>query len=357
MQNKVQSFQRGCWCGNAELAHFSSDYARCPVCETLVAQTGIPDDISQVTDDETDLYGKTYFTKHQSEDYGLPDLSTRARADLPERCSYWLGNILKYKLPPARSLELGSAHGGFVAMMQRAGFNATGLDLSPWLVEFSSQTFKVPILCGMIEKQSIQPASLDIICLFDVLEHLPDPRQTMAHCLSLLKSDGVMAVQTPCYPEGKTLEEVVDAEPRFASQLKPREHIHIFSRKSVKLLFEQIGAPEIIFEEAIFSHYDMFPFVSRVPLLPNSPDVIASSLMQTPDGRFMLALLDATVRAEYLQRECDKRLKVIESIDTLLKQKQTEANSKATPSRETSKSRWMLRHPRKAIAALFGRPD
>ncbi len=357
MPSKEQPFQRGCWCGNAGLTYFSSEYARCPACETLVAQTGIPDDISHVTDDETDLYGKTYFTKHQSEDYGLPDLATRARADLPERCAYWLGRILKYKLPPAQSLELGCAHGGFVAMMQRAGFDARGLDLSPWLVEFSSQTFQVPILCGMIEKQSIQLGSLDIICLFDVLEHLPAPKQTMAHCLSLLKPDGVLAVQTPCYPEGRTLEEVVGVEPRFASQFKPREHIHIFSKKSVKLLFKQLGAPEVVFEEAIFSHYDMFSFVSRVPLSLNNSDDISSSLARTPDGRFMLALLDATVRAEYLQRECDNRLKVIESLNALLKQNETKGGPNPASSRGTSKVRWMLRHPRRAIAALFGRLD
>jgi glycosyltransferase involved in cell wall biosynthesis/SAM-dependent methyltransferase len=314
MQSDARPVARPCWCGNADLLPFSADYARCPVCETLVAQSGIPNDISHVRDDENDLYGKTYFTKHQSEDYGLPDLPTRARADLPERCSHWLRTILKYKLPPGRSLELGSAHGGFVAMMRRAGFEARGLDLSPWLVEFSSKTFEVPVLCGMIEKQAISPASLDVVCLFDVLEHLPNPRQTIGHCLSLLKSDGTLAVQTPCYPEGKTLDEVLRVEPRFADQLKPREHIHIFSRRSVTLLFEQLGARNVVFERAIFGHYDMFPLVSRIALTLNSPEMIAEALQRTADARFMLALLDAAARAENFEQESAKRLSVIESL-------------------------------------------
>ncbi len=351
MQSDARPAGRPCWCGNAELLPFSTDYARCPVCETLVAQSGIPDDISHVSDDESDLYGKTYFTKHQSEDYGLPDLPTRARADLPERCSHWLRTVLKYKLPPGRSLELGSAHGGFVAMMRRAGFEASGLDLSPWLVEFSSKTFEVPVLCGMIEKQAISPASLDVICLFDVLEHLPDPRQTIGHCLSLLKSDGMLAVQTPCYPEGKTLDEVLRAEPRFADQFKPREHIHIFSRRSVTLLFEQLGAPNVVFERAIFGHYDMFPFVSRVPLTVNNPEIIAEALQRTADARFMLALLDATARAEHFQQESAKRLGAIQS----LKAKRDRRKQKKARASSSPKGPSFLRHPRKAVAALVRR--
>ncbi len=306
MQSDARPAGRPCWCGNAELLPFSTDYARCPVCETLVAQSGIPDDISHVSDDESDLYGKTYFTKHQSE---------------------------------------------FVAMMRRAGFEASGLDLSPWLVEFSSKTFEVPVLCGMIEKQAISPASLDVICLFDVLEHLPDPRQTIGHCLSLLKSDGMLAVQTPCYPEGKTLDEVLRAEPRFADQFKPREHIHIFSRRSVTLLFEQLGAPNVVFERAIFGHYDMFPFVSRVPLTVNNPEIIAEALQRTADARFMLALLDATARAEHFQQESAKRLGAIQS----LKAKRDRRKQKKARASSSPKGPSFLRHPRKAVAALVRR--
>ncbi|MCX5909757.1 MAG: class I SAM-dependent methyltransferase, partial [Deltaproteobacteria bacterium] len=108
---------------------------------------------------------------------------------------------LKYKLPPGHTLELGSAHGAFVALLQWAGFQATGLEVDPWIVEFGQKTFQVPMLLGPIEKQTLPPHSLDIIFLFDVLEHLPDPEGTIRHCLPLLKNDGIFILQTQSFPE------------------------------------------------------------------------------------------------------------------------------------------------------------
>ena len=104
---------------------------------------------------------------------------------------HWLQTLVKFKRPPAETIELGCAHGGFVALMQWAGFTARGLELSPWIVKFAEQTFGIPMLLGPIEDQPIEPASLDVIALMDVLEHLPDPVGTMAHCLRLLKPDGI----------------------------------------------------------------------------------------------------------------------------------------------------------------------
>jgi hypothetical protein len=87
--------------------------------------------VTHVVDDAHDFYGKNYWFTHQEGDLGLPNIITRARIDLPERCLYWLRTLLKYKLPPAKVLELGSAHGGFVALLQWAGFEAMGSEVSP----------------------------------------------------------------------------------------------------------------------------------------------------------------------------------------------------------------------------------
>ncbi|MGQ9532551.1 MAG: class I SAM-dependent methyltransferase, partial [Desulfotomaculales bacterium] len=118
----------------------------------------------------------------------------RARTDLPERCLYWLRTLLKYKLPPGRVLELGCGHGGFVALLRWAGFEAIGLELSPWVVGFARQTFGIPTLLGPVENQVIEPSSLEAIVLMDVLEHLPNPLSTLRHCLELLKQDGIFVI-------------------------------------------------------------------------------------------------------------------------------------------------------------------
>ena len=169
-----------CWCGNTNLVAFSDNYLKCSICGgTLVTRESQPETISTVVDDSKDFYGQSYWFEHQEDKLGQPNILARSRSDLSERIIYWLRVLLKYKLPPAHVLELGSAHGGFVAAMSWAGFEATGLELSPSVVDLARERFGVTMLSGPIEHQSLEQHSLDAIVMMDVLEHLPKPFETI----------------------------------------------------------------------------------------------------------------------------------------------------------------------------------
>ena len=259
-------------------------------------------EIAHVTDETGDLYGREYWFSHQEEHLGQPSILARARSDLPERCLHWLRAILKYKRPPARVLELGSAHGGLVAMLRWAGFDATGLEISGWVVDFARRVFDVPMLLGPLEDHDIAPASLDAIVLMDVLEHLHDPVGTMRGCLRLLRPDGILLIQTPCYPEGSSHEEMVVAGSRFLEMLQPSEHLYLFSRASVSDLFRRLGAGGVAFEPALFAEYDMFLVVSRSFRIP-SPAGEADWLVSTPPtARLVRALLDLAAQRHELEQ-------------------------------------------------------
>src|SRR5262245_33789120 len=308
-----------CWCGSAGLVPFSPAYLKCERCETLVVEQMPGPNIDQVTDEQHDLYGREYWFSHMERDLGVPSIVARARADLSERCLHWLRTSLKYKLPPARVLELGSAHGGFVALLKGAGFDATGLEISPWVVGFARNTFAVPILQGRVEDQAIAPQSLDLIALMDVLEHLPDPARTIRHCLTLLKEDGVLLIQTPRLPEGTTYQELIGRHDRFVEQLKASEHVYLFSQRSIQEFFHRLGANFLEFEPAIFAHYDMFLTVGTAPLSRHLPAAIEAALGRTSSGRIVQALLDLSGQLQELQQchlasEADRaaRLETIE---------------------------------------------
>src|SRR5262249_51114899 len=98
-----------CWCGNADLEPFSSQYRHRPACESLVLADRPEAPLGLVHDDDRDFYGKRYWFEHQEQELGLSNLVTRVRQDLPERCVYWLRTLLTYKVPPATSLELGAS--------------------------------------------------------------------------------------------------------------------------------------------------------------------------------------------------------------------------------------------------------
>ena len=319
MSEATRPERRPCWCGNDQLAPFSDDYAACGACGTLVLRDMPTGDVTAVGPDEAGLYGRDYWFNHQEVDVGFPNSTRRTRADLPERCVHWLRAVLKYKLPPAKTLELGAAHGGFVAMLRRAGFDATGLELSPWIADYARRTFGVPMLQGPVEKQPVAPGSLDVIAMMDVIEHLPDPVGTLTACVRLLKPGGVLFVQTPEFPEGMTLDQMHAGEKTFVQHLRPQEHLYLFGRRASAELMRRVGLPHVTFEPAMFAQYDQFFVASREAPVVHDTNAARDALDATPDGRFVGALLDLADNRDYVARECAARLRVIEVLDAEVK--------------------------------------
>jgi DNA repair exonuclease SbcCD ATPase subunit len=149
----------------------------------------------------------------------------------------------------------------------------------------------------------------------------------MQRCMDLLKPDGLMILQTPCFPAGRTYEEMVRNKDRFLEQLKSAEHLYIFSRASVARLFLEVGAPFLYFERAIFDHYDMFAVTSRRELTPHSEEEATEALLRRPEGRIVQALLDANAQYKELARRYDEseadreaRLQLLQEADARIRE-------------------------------------
>lgn len=295
----ASSSPRACWCGESRLAAYSDEYLVCKTCGTLVTASPIkPSDLT-VTSDTSELYSKDYWLRRQSAQFEYPSLTDRSRLDLPERCVHWLKLLLGRRLPPAKTLEIGCGHGGYVALMHWAGYDASGTEMSPFIVDYAKQTFGVRVSAGTIEQHSLAQGSLDVIILNDVIEHLPDPVGTLSACTQLLKPDGFFVIQTPEYKEHLTYADVIRTGDKFIEHIRGKadEHINIFSRRSTQQLFTRIGFPCVGFENPMFS-YDLFFTASRQPLPRHSDQAIAEALtMQRPTGRLVLALLDKAYEA------------------------------------------------------------
>jgi 2-polyprenyl-3-methyl-5-hydroxy-6-metoxy-1,4-benzoquinol methylase len=294
--------QPRCWCGSADLKPFSPDYLVCGECRTLVVAAMPGREIARVEDEERDFYGRRYWFEYQERELGNPDITVRARSDLPERCVYWLRTVLRYRLPPARTLDVGCGHGAFVMLLSRAGYEAEGLELSPWVVDFARRTFGVPVLLGPLEAQSLSPGSLDVITMMDVLEHLAEPMTTLRAAVSALGEDGILVIQTPVAPADLSWEEMVTANHPFLPLMKERGHLYLFNETSLRrLLVDHLGIRHISFEPAYFGAYDMFVIASRRPLASGASAAVAKALSVSPDSRVVQALLDLDDRRRGLQ--------------------------------------------------------
>ena len=313
MAEPERHVHRNCWCGNLNLRPFSADFQLCQACGTLVSQAGLDNGSYLVQNDETDFYGKKYWLDHQAKELGLPQIVDRARLDLPERGVYWLRHLLGYRRPPARVLELGAAHGAFVALMRSAGFDATGLELSSWVADCARQTFDVPMLVGPIEQQDLAPGSFDVIVAHDVMEHLPDPIATLRRAVELLTPDGLLFIQMPEYPDGKSFDDLTTAKDRFLDHTKnPEEHLYLYSKRSARMLLSRLGLGHFAFQSPIFD-YDMYFVASRRAPERAADSVVETYLQGAPSRRLLLGLFDkaaevARVREELAQVREDWRV-------------------------------------------------
>ena len=324
-----------CWCGNKKLIPFTPEYLRCSACETLISDKFVKVRSPQVSDEEKDFYGKDYWFAHQENDLNYPNILERAQEDLAGRCAHWLNTLLHYKLPPGKILEVGCAHGGFVALLQWAGFEAAGLELSPWVVKNAQETFGVPVFQGPVEDQEIESDSFDVIVMMDVLEHFPEPQGTLRHCLNLLKREGFLFIQTPRYPEGSSFEELVDQKNPFIEQLKGNEHLFLFSEKSIREFFSRLECEFVTFVPAIFSHYDMSLIASRKKIRKRSYKSIQNTLLKSPNGRMIQAFLrlksfNQELRSEIDQSEMDLKARSIqiEELTRLLKESEKDREAR-----------------------------
>lgn len=308
MSDDAEPAARPCWCGHPHLATYSADYHVCRACGTLVSRAPVrPPVLAPADDNGADLYGKSFWNERQTTHHGLPDITVRSRRDLPERCTHWLAALLRHRLPPGRVLEVGCGHGGFVALLGWAGFDACGNEMSPWVVDYARRTFDIAIQAGPIEALDHAPGTFDVIVLNDVIEHFLDPRATLAACARLLRPDGFFLIQTPEYKEHLAHADLLAADDLFLRHMDGNndEHLYLFSRRSAAQLFATLGYGHLAFHAPVFA-YDLYFTASPAPLPTHPPAAISAALEAQPTGRLVQALLDkayeSTDRGWALQR-------------------------------------------------------
>ncbi len=150
--------------------------------------------------------------------------------------------------------------------------------------------------------------------------------------LELLKPDGILVMQTPMLPETNTYHELRNVTHPFLRMLIPKEHIHLFSKKGIIELYTRLQLQAFVFEPAYFEKQDMFTIASRSSLIPNPLDGFEKHLLNSADGRFVLALLDLddqlsklkgtleTVKGTLETVEADRaaRLELINHLDKII---------------------------------------
>jgi SAM-dependent methyltransferase len=102
-----------------------------------------------------------------------------------------------YIKPNAKVLEIGTGTGFFLDLLRPVTTNCVGLELNTKAVAVAQQN-GFDVRNELVEAHSAaHPNTYDVVCSFQVLEHVPDVRSYIAASLVALKSGGLMLIGVP----------------------------------------------------------------------------------------------------------------------------------------------------------------
>lgn len=123
---------------------------------------------------------------------------------------------LKFKNKPA-ILEIGSGTGGNLAMLSALG-HVSAIEINAWAVEFARNDYSpkpehlsypfagrnqvassVDFIVADFMTYDFKSRKFDLVCAFDVLEHLADDDQALHRMLDLVADEGYLMITVPAY--------------------------------------------------------------------------------------------------------------------------------------------------------------
>lgn len=207
-------------------------------------------------------------------------------------------NILKKQLPlkNARVLDIGCGGGLFLSLLKREGADVAGIELSDSRAQYAQTEHNLEIHKQPIESDFWQKSyanSFDAVTLWDVIEHVNYPLQTLKSAVRVLKRGGLLLIDTPCrdsfYHQVGALTYRLSGS-RFPTFLNAMYSSHLFGHKQIfsttemKELFEIVGLKVIELQKF---HELSFPFDFYLKKLLRS-EALANLLLPVVQAFFWL---------------------------------------------------------------------
>ncbi len=133
-----------------------------------------------------------------------------------------------------RLLDVGAYCGFFVEVARERGFEAEGIELSRWAAG-QARARGLAVHNETIAERAARGARYDVVTMWDVVEHLAEPRRDLELAARLLRPGGRLVLST------------IDAGSRVARWLGPRwpwlmdMHLFYFDRENLPALLESVG--------------------------------------------------------------------------------------------------------------------
>lgn len=227
------NMEQCCLCGSRGFVGVLSlpqyTYVRCLQCGLVRRYQGLSPNTQE------QLYDEKYFTNspsRKSNDYTYDYVSDWQWRYDRKRFKEELREIGRHK-KNGRILDVGAATGNFLQIGKAAGYDIVGVEFSPFASAFARERgFEVHT--GALEDVSLPFESFDVVTLHHVLEHVPNPVETLSLVHRLMKPDGLLVVEVPNFASFRSKVNGAEWE-----DLRPDEHLHQFEPRTLSAIIEK----------------------------------------------------------------------------------------------------------------------
>lgn len=143
-------------------------------------------------------------------------------------------------------LDIGCATGFFLDLAKSRGWEVVGSEVSEFTVRYARERFGLDVRLGTLGDLQFDAQSFDVITMWDVIEHVPDPIGELQEVRRILRDGGLLSIITP--DVGSLVARFLGS--RWEEFRRVREHVYFFSRRTMTEALRKVGFEVLRVEHA-----------------------------------------------------------------------------------------------------------
>ena len=166
-----------------------------------------------------------------------------------------------WRKAPGRLLDIGTANGSFLKVAKDVGWQVAGCEPNQWLRRWCEEHYGIALTRGTLFDAAYPSGAFDVVTLWDVLEHVPDPVAVLRECDRILAPGGLLAIN---YPDiGSWIARVMGQRWVFLISV----HNYYFTRKTIRGILELIEYTPVLYKPHIQTLELEYIFFRAEPVL------------------------------------------------------------------------------------------